>query len=163
MRHLFLAALAASCALACACANAAPFPQPDSSTSTQIGYKTYHFTIKPGQTIGNIAVPVSNRPIHLMVSSFLPSDQGVGEATLQRLPGIGLQWVGLDFASNTGQRGHAPTVTAGDTNAGMTHILYADAGGYLEVIAQDTNNIELVYDTNDNISGDIPVNLSFTY
>lgn len=139
-------------------AMAAPFAQPQSTVATTIGYKSTQYVIKPGQTAKGIQIPVSQRPVRMMVANLTNGYQGVGEVTILRVPTDYLMWVGTDYASNgtqaTIERGHG-------ANAGQ-HIMYADYTGQIDVQVQNSNHIQIV-NPSQNDQGNATVIVTFMW
>jgi hypothetical protein len=149
-------------------AAAAPFPaQPAYTVTTQESYKSYHFDIKPGQTIKGIAIPASNRPVHLMVSSYFTyaplqiDHAGIGQATLLRRPGHPLIWVDMDWSFLEDDRCSGNPTTCGANNMPGGHVLYADDLGVIDVQVQDTNTLQVASASTS--QGTYTVTLTFTY
>jgi hypothetical protein len=137
-----LAFLASAIVLATLAADAAPFPQPQAVVvATSIGYKSRQYTIASGATEKGIEVPVSLRPVHLMIATTTDEDRGFGEATIMRAAGQFLQWLGADYAS---QNGSTPVaLNSGFSTSPGTHIMYADFLKDVDVQVETADKIQL--------------------
>jgi hypothetical protein len=137
-----LAFLAAAIVLATLAADAAPFPQPGAVVvATSISYKSRQYTIATGATQKGIEVPVSNRPIHMMVATTTDEDRAIGEATLMRVPDHFLEWLGADLGSQS----ESPPVplNSGFSTSPGTHIMYADFLRAVDVQVETADKIQL--------------------
>jgi hypothetical protein len=150
LRFAVSAAVAAvSSALVTYIAVAAPFAQPKTTVATQVSYQSTSYTIAPGATQSEILVPVTNRPIHMMITAMNNIDRGVASLTLLRATGGSnnfLQWFGADIASN---RTNGPAQF--DQGFGATkgaHVTYADYGSTVDVQVQNDSHLQIVNNFN---------------
>jgi uncharacterized phosphosugar-binding protein len=98
-------------------------------------------TLQPGASSAAIPVPAVNRPVHMMIAVSTSSDRGVGEATIMRTkPASVLVWTGIDYATNTGS---ASQVSAGAAKNSGRHIIYADAGGSVDIEVKSAEDIKV--------------------
>lgn len=135
-----LVALAIASALATAGAVAEPFAQPQSTVATQMTYKSIKYTIDAGKTVTGIAIPVADRPIHMMVVCTMPLDRGIGSVTLMRVNGTFLEWVGTDIATNSDGTAE---VEAGFSHTEGARIMFADINRSVEVEVQNDASIQI--------------------
>jgi hypothetical protein len=141
---LSAAIVAVSSALVTYIAVAAPFAQPKTTVATQLSYQSTSYTVAAGATQSEILVPVTNRPIHMMVAMTDASDRGLGSVTIMRAARSGgtniLAWVGVDMASNTS----SSYVNEGSGLQKGMHVMYADLAAQLDVQIQNDSHLQLV-------------------
>lgn len=136
MKVGFLAAALAAAAFAGHAAVADPFPK--TVVATKIGYQSIAYTVKKGATLKNIAIPVTNRPVRMMVTNITPYYQGVGDATLIAVPGVSVMWVGTDtYAATNGTTEHGSSQNKG------THMLWADYAATVDVQIEDPTTLQI--------------------
>ncbi|MGA9795488.1 MAG: hypothetical protein WBQ17_08120 [Rhizomicrobium sp.] len=127
---LTLAVLTASTAMA------APFAS--TVVAAKIGYKSTQYSIKKGHVLKNIAVPVVNSPVHMMVTDITPYDPGVGEATIMATAGTTMQWIGNDtWAAEQGKREY------GGSQGPGTHMLWANYDASVDIEVQNQRTIQI--------------------
>ena len=93
-----------------------------------------NLTLQPGTVSAPIAVPGLNGATSVTCARSNPGDQGVGQATLQRLNPVGtLQWIGISQAEN---QGPTAKIDQGFSVTQGTTIIFCDFGGLvaLEVV-----------------------------
>lgn len=136
MKSGFIALAVAASAFIAPATMADPF----SSTvvATKIGYKSTQYTVKTGHVLNNIKIPVTHRPVRMLVTNTTPYYWGVGDVTMQSSPGTTLIWEGSDYRAAV-----SGTTDYGSAQGKGTHILWADSSGTVDVQEQDEQTIQV--------------------
>lgn len=94
--------------------------------------KTVPYSLAPGGVSAPITLP-GNIPVHLMGVQTAVGFRGVGQATLLRVPGSFIEWVGLDSTAGA-------AITQGFSGTAGTRILFIDFSHQvqIEVASPDT-------------------------
>jgi hypothetical protein len=136
---LILVAAAAS-VFATSAVNAAPFASRQSVVATKTGYQSIQYNIKNNDVRNGIKIPVTNRPVHMMVTDITPYYQGIGDVTLVANPGTQMIWIGADYEANASG---TATVDHGSAQNKGAHIMWVGGMTTVDVEVQNETTIQI--------------------
>ena len=120
---------------ACVAAFAAVSAQADVNTTT------VSFNLIPGACSAPIAVPVNNKPVLVMGSSFNFDEEGVGETALVRAnasPAL-LDWAGTSVWATKDALGTERNFS----NVDGTHIMFVGYGGFVDLQSATSTHVKV--------------------
>ena len=103
----------------------------------------FSYSLLPGADLGPIT-PASSRPVLIMGCST--TNQAVAQVTLQRIPGFGLVWVGLE------QNG---AVTTGRAAQAGNHVVSIDASNEVNIVTASVDTIIVHNSQNRTMAGNV--------
>ena len=103
----------------------------------------FSYSLLPGADLGPIT-PASSRSVLIMGCST--TNQAVAQVTLQRMPGFGLVWVGLE------QNG---AVTRGNSAQAGTHIVSIDSSNEVNIVTASIDTIIVHNSQNRTMAGNV--------
>jgi hypothetical protein len=112
---------------------------------TTVSYKRVCLTAPPTSYSANVAIPVVDVPVHMMVSGVTNgSFPGIAEATIIRnTHAAALQWVATDYYANYNSSSGYPSISVGLSSTPGTHILFADDNGNLGLEVANATEVKV--------------------
>jgi hypothetical protein len=94
------------------------------------------YSLANGATSAPILIPAQNTPVSVTCTLNSLGKRGVGQATMLRVNGFGLEWVGTDLATKI--------TVAGDSTTTGTHIIWCSfLDNQVDIQVHDSTSIQV--------------------